>query len=361
MDAKEIADYWSQAAQRIRQESSSLKGRRVTTDGFSLAKVPGDYYLEPVIDGLLYWGVNADDHQKLLAAHVINELAKAATADKLLLDLKYELQRQAFGAPVDKPRVVALIERVNDALKHHARPLPSAAQSAGGPCRWRVKDEQDEDLIEYWRRAFPPASNEVAAADIIEELERELAEARAIAERQMNDAEAARLELAEIKAKTKENSMKITDAMVDRFLQWPMPESVCADLCATKQQTGRVGTNLLTAIEARQMLEYVLADVAIGPVAEIVAERRRQVEQEGWSQAHDDEHDAGEMAAAAAAYALNASCVLYPANGTPLEAAPAFWMWDLKWWKPKDPRRDLVRAGALIVAELEKLDRDAKR
>lgn len=27
------------------------------------------------------------------------------------------------------------------------------------------------------------------------------------------------------------------------------------------------------------------------------------------------------------------------------------------WWKPKDRRRNLVKAGALIVAEIERLDR----
>lgn len=46
--------------------------------------------------------------------------------------------------------------------------------------------------------------------------------------------------------------------MVDDFLRWPLPNSVCADLCATKQQLGRVGTNLLTAVEAKQMFEAVV-------------------------------------------------------------------------------------------------------
>ena len=32
--------------------------------------------------------------------------------------------------------------------------------------------------------------------------------------------------------------------------------------------------------------------------------------------------------------------------------------WDSEWWKPKDRRRDLIRAGALIVAEIERLDRN---
>jgi hypothetical protein len=35
------------------------------------------------------------------------------------------------------------------------------------------------------------------------------------------------------------------------------------------------------------------------------------------------------------------------------------WPWDLKWWKPTTPRRDLVKAAALIVAEIERLDRAA--
>lgn len=29
--------------------------------------------------------------------------------------------------------------------------------------------------------------------------------------------------------------MKVTDEMVDRFLNWPLPESVCSDPCATQQ------------------------------------------------------------------------------------------------------------------------------
>lgn len=49
------------------------------------------------------------------------------------------------------------------------------------------------------------------------------------------------------------------DALVDRFLAWPLPASVCSDLCATKQgYPHRSGTNLLSAVEAKAMLEYVL-------------------------------------------------------------------------------------------------------
>lgn len=92
-----------------------------------------------------------------------------------------------------------------------------------------------------------------------------------------------------------------------------------------------------------------------GVVAEIAAERRRQVEVEGWTPDHDDAHAQGDMAAAAAAYAFNA----YVAGAPRYFAADprGFWPWSLSWWKPSTSRRDLVKAAALIVAEIERLDR----
>ena len=88
-------------------------------------------------------------------------------------------------------------------------------------------------------------------------------------------------------------------------------------------------------------------------VLDVAAERRRQIEAEGWTPEHDDEHGAGEMAAAAACYALNAA-------GCGCEVARN-WPWDRSWWKPSTARRDLVKAGALILAEIERLDRMAER
>lgn len=88
-------------------------------------------------------------------------------------------------------------------------------------------------------------------------------------------------------------------------------------------------------------------------LAEIETERERQVAVEGWTEAHDDAHNGGEMAEAAAAYALGPSVVNWDGSSEP----PPWWPWDKKWWKPGDRRRDLVKAGALIVAELERLGR----
>lgn len=91
----------------------------------------------------------------------------------------------------------------------------------------------------------------------------------------------------------------------------------------------------------------------MGAIEDIAAERQRQIAVEGWSADHDDTHSGGQLASAAAAYALHTSGVVKSHKGS----APFGWPWDWRWWKPTTPRRDLVKAAALIVAEIERLDR----
>jgi len=87
---------------------------------------------------------------------------------------------------------------------------------------------------------------------------------------------------------------------------------------------------------------------------EVVAERRRQVEEEGWTAAHDDGHGDGILALAGACYARHAAT---SRAAEPGGAPPRGWPWARGWWKPKDRRRDLIRAAALIIAEVERMDR----
>lgn len=87
-------------------------------------------------------------------------------------------------------------------------------------------------------------------------------------------------------------------------------------------------------------------------LAEILRERQRQIEVEGWTPAHDDEHEDGALTQAAACYALAAA-------GHKGSIVTQFWPWQAAWWKPYSKRRDLVRAAALIVAEIERMDRHA--
>jgi hypothetical protein len=98
---------------------------------------------------------------------------------------------------------------------------------------------------------------------------------------------------------------------------------------------------------------HVIRATVLGDIA---AERRRQIEVEGWTPAHDDEHAPGVLAQAAACYAIRAC---KPKNDLRYGqgSSPPGWPWDAKWWKPTTDRRDLIKAAALIVAEIERLDR----
>lgn len=86
---------------------------------------------------------------------------------------------------------------------------------------------------------------------------------------------------------------------------------------------------------------------------DVLAERERQVNIEGWTPAHDDEHAGGQMANAAACYALHTEP--FGNVGDYLR----FWPWSSNWWRPTNRRRNLIKAGALILAEIERIDRAA--
>ncbi|KWR88789.1 hypothetical protein [Cupriavidus sp. IDO] len=93
---------------------------------------------------------------------------------------------------------------------------------------------------------------------------------------------------------------------------------------------------------------------ATAAARDVLAERRRQVESEGWTPEHDDKYIHGDMSSAAGCYATQGRHH-YPTPGNP----PPNWPWAAEWWKPKDYRSNLVRSGALILAEIERLDRAA--
>jgi hypothetical protein len=93
---------------------------------------------------------------------------------------------------------------------------------------------------------------------------------------------------------------------------------------------------------------------------DVLAERRRQIDVEGWTSEHDDAHGYGDLARAAACYALTDREWRFRIDGT-LNILGLIWPWSLEWWKPTTRRRDLVKAGALILAEIERLDREEER
>ena len=94
----------------------------------------------------------------------------------------------------------------------------------------------------------------------------------------------------------------------------------------------------------------------------IEEERQRQITEERWTPGHDDAHDKGQLAGAAAAYALE-SCGFENPHCIELKRYDIthkvrLWPWAEHWWKPsEDKRRNLVKAGALIAAEIDRLNR----
>lgn len=86
----------------------------------------------------------------------------------------------------------------------------------------------------------------------------------------------------------------------------------------------------------------------------IAAERKRQIEAEGWTPDHDDTHRDGEMLRAGVIYLHHGTDRAAPLRE---DGAPMGWPWDADWWKPKDRRRNLERAGALFQADMERRER----
>jgi len=91
----------------------------------------------------------------------------------------------------------------------------------------------------------------------------------------------------------------------------------------------------------------------------IATERHRQMTQEGWTPEHDDQHTKFQLTLAAMSYAAAVATPDEWNLNQGLPQAPCHdWPWAKKWWKPSEqPLRNLVKAGALIAAEIDRLQR----
>lgn len=91
-------------------------------------------------------------------------------------------------------------------------------------------------------------------------------------------------------------------------------------------------------------------------------ERRRQVIEEGWTPEHDDQYVHGELRTAAWLYARWAGtgdivAGTFAAGQFPPDAWPFHHSAEKPSWKPTRLGNDLIKAGALIAAELDRLQR----
>lgn len=87
----------------------------------------------------------------------------------------------------------------------------------------------------------------------------------------------------------------------------------------------------------------------------IAKERQRQIDKEGWTKEHDSQHRIGVLAMAGASYALPELWRQNISSG--INKPPFCWPFSENWWKPSpnDRVKELVKAGALIAAEIDKL------
>jgi hypothetical protein len=123
----------------------------------------------------------------------------------------------------------------------------------------------------------------------------------------------------------------------------------------------RDGSYVAAEVRARLAKPAEQTPVGDASIGLIAAERERQIKGEGWTLEHDDAHKYGELAAAASCYAHHANCQIRKFQPSYIKNRPSDWPWDAKWWKPSAfPVHNLVKAGALIVAELDRLARLAK-
>jgi hypothetical protein len=119
-------------------------------------------------------------------------------------------------------------------------------------------------------------------------------------------------------------------------------EKVQADAERLEAMVGVIGTHLFDIPTTTGMIDVL---------SERARQRAPRPSGEGWDDEHDAQHRHNQLIKAACAYAL--------AEGA--EAlAPLVWPWNMSWWKPKTKRRNLVRAAALLIAEVDRLDRAAK-
>jgi hypothetical protein len=98
-------------------------------------------------------------------------------------------------------------------------------------------------------------------------------------------------------------------------------------------------------------------------IERIAAERKRQIEKEGFMAEHDNQWTERELALAAVCYtfwyALEPDMNDEEERSGLLGRINKLWPFDLSWWKPAPENRirELEKAGALIAAEIDRMQR----
>lgn len=103
-----------------------------------------------------------------------------------------------------------------------------------------------------------------------------------------------------------------------------------------------------------------LTDCVTGGVEAINEERAEQIGKHGWSEEHDDKHEEHELTRAARAYIAAAEWVSEGRRFDQFQSN-CVWRFEIEAFKPSpDPRANLAKAGALIAAAYDRLDRSTQ-
>jgi hypothetical protein len=153
----------------------------------------------------------------------------------------------------------------------------------------------------------------------------------------------------------------VVQALVEDLQIDPTLADAVEQLCGMRNA---LAGKALVAVDAGiNALLKVNAPVADNGLARIGAEQARQRTVEGWTPEHDQQHSAGDLAAAAGCYAHHASLGKLGRNANPPGMPPQGWPWEAQWWKPgrefvpttSDRIRELEKAGALCASEIDRL------
>lgn len=146
--------------------------------------------------------------------------------------------------------------------------------------------------------------------------------------------------------------------------------NTCADLHRAEQRSRSEVESALAERDKWEQAynEAIMSQPVISKAAQdILNERQRQIEAEGFTAERDARYVGYPLARAGAAYALAASATVEERDGmlaswvraVPNEVVEAWPSdWDARHFKPKTRRDDLVKAAALILAQLDQMDRN---
>lgn len=116
--------------------------------------------------------------------------------------------------------------------------------------------------------------------------------------------------------------------------------------CAQLEDFNREASDLIATLQSNLSRATLDGQTRTAAVLDVLLERQRQQTDKGFNNEQDDTYTGYQLAAAAISYI------------EPMEA-PNYWPadWHDDSFKPSDYRRNLVKATALLIAEIERLDR----